>query len=65
MSPLAAINQYVFTLARYRKRDPGKLVDEPCQTFVDQYNKYGAKAFWKLLMEQGDKYTVRQYLAQQ
>ena len=52
-------------LVRYRDKDPDDLANDPCKSFLDQYKDYGPQAFWKLLMEQGDKFTVRQYLTQQ
>jgi hypothetical protein len=52
-------------LVRYRDKDPDNLANDPCKSFLDQYKNYGPQAFWKLLMDLGDKFTVRQYLTQQ
>lgn len=49
---------------KYRNNDPDKMVNDLIQPYLDTYNKESPKAFWKMLMEKGDKHTVRSYLTE-
>lgn len=42
----------------------GDLVSKTIKKYIEEYEKKGPKAFWKLLMDEADPYSVRQYLTQ-
>ena len=57
----------MLTFRRVRDKDPSKLVDDTVSIYKEVYNRKdgGPEEFWKLLMSQGDKFSVRQYLTLQ
>jgi hypothetical protein len=43
--------------------DPYAMVDDFVQEYRIKYHQEGPKAYWDLLQEKGDAYSVRQYLS--